>query len=190
MKLIIGLGNPGSVYSRTRHNIGRRIVEALARQYQAEWKADKNLKSHWSVAKEGEISFVSAFPDLYMNESGEAVRLLVTRFGIDVKSNLLILLDDAALPFGRLRLRLKGTDGGHRGLRSIEKALESREYARLRLGIGPSAQSPKPLEEYVLSPFESEEEKQLKDILQRSAESCRLWLSGLVEKAMEYANRA
>ena len=189
MKLIVGLNNPGSRYAKTRHNIGGRVIEVLARKSKAHWKSSQSLKSHWTEVEESGISFVLALPDLFMNESGKAVRALVNHFGIDFKSDLLVVMDDAALPLGKLRLRASGTDGGHRGLRSIEEALGSRDYTRLRVGIAPSRPTEKPLEEYVLSPFEKEEEAKLKEILERAAAACHSWLTDPIEKALDRTNR-
>lgn len=124
-----------------------------------------------------------------MNESGKVARLLVDHFKINFKSDLLVIIDDASLPLGRLRLRVKGQDGGHRGLRSVQEALESQSYARLRVGIAPSHSVEIPLEEFVLSPFEREEEEALKDILERGVESCRLWVKGPIERAMDRTNK-
>jgi PTH1 family peptidyl-tRNA hydrolase len=124
-----------------------------------------------------------------MNESGEAVRRLVAHFGIHFKSDLLVVMDDAALPLGRLRLRASGEDGGHLGLRSIERALGSQGYARLRIGIMPSHPTASSLEEFVLSPFEADEKHRLEEILRRSVASCRLWVTGSMAKAMDYTNK-
>ncbi len=189
MKLIVGLGNPGSRYAKTRHNIGRRAVEALASGLKVKWREGKNLKSQYTQIDQGEDSFILVVPNLFMNESGKAVRALVDHFEVNSDSDLLIITDDAALPLGRLRLRAKGTDGGHRGLRSIEKALGSRNYARLRIGIAPHSPARQSLEEYVLSPFKKEEEIRLKEILKRSVSACNLWLTQPMEKAMDWANQ-
>ena len=123
-----------------------------------------------------------------MNESGDPVKRLVEHFEIDFKSDLLVVVDDVALPFGKLRLRAEGSDGGHRGLRSIEEALGSQSYARLRIGIAPAESVKVPLEKYVLEPFRAEEEKELKKVLERGVEACRLWLSEPMERAMNFAN--
>jgi PTH1 family peptidyl-tRNA hydrolase len=182
------LGNPGPAYEKTRHNIGRRIVEALAENIKIRWKDSKSLRSQWAETEARDL--ILAFPSSYMNESGGAVKLLVEHFKIDFQSNLLVVIDDAALPFGRLRLRLSGSDGGHKGLRSIETALGSREYARLRVGVGPSAPVKTPLEKYVLAPFtRSEEEKLGKGGLERLSDSCLLWAKEAPEKAMNEINR-
>lgn len=190
MKLIVGLGNPGNSYARTRHNVGRRTVENLAGLYGAKWKKDRALHSLFTEIREGEAAFLLAIPDLYMNESGKSVGSCVSHFGIHFQSDLLVILDDAALPFGKLRLRASGRDGGHRGLRSIEQALGSRSYARLRMGIAPTHPVEIPLEKYVLAPFAKSEEKELKIVLERAAASCKIWLGGTIQKAMNWTNQA
>lgn len=189
MKLIVGLGNPGSRYAPTRHNVGRRVVETAARLSQASWKRSSALQAQWAEAAEDEVSFVLALVNSFMNESGGTVRRLAEHFNLDFKTDLLVVVDDAALPFGRLRLRASGQDGGHRGLRSIETALGSRAYARLRIGIGPERPVEQPLEDYVLEPFSREEEKELKEILSRAAESCRLWVTAPLARAMDWTNK-
>ena len=189
MKLIVGLGNPGISYAKTRHNIGRRLVEVLASQSEARWKKTLSLHSRWAEIQPGKTPFLVAIPELFMNESGKAVRRLVDHLGIDFKSELLVVVDDAALPLGKLRLRASGQDGGHRGLRSIEQALGSRSYARLRVGIAPAQPVEEPLEEYVLHPFLSEEEKKLGEILKRGVESCKLWVTHSIGKAMDQTNK-
>ena len=110
-------------------------------------------------------------------------------FQINFQSDLLITVDDVALPFGQLRLRAKGEDGGHRGLRSIEQALQSQSYARLRIGIASEKPLQIPLEEFVLQPFLKEEEKYLDSVIERSVEACRLWVSEPLEKAMNFINK-
>lgn len=189
MKLIVGLGNPGVSYRKTRHNVGCRLVETLAGEFNAPWKQALTLRSRWAEVHPSGASFLVAIPELFMNESGEAVGKLVNHFKIDFKSELLVVVDDIALPFGRLRLRARGSDGGHRGLRSIESALGSQEYARLRIGIAPPQAVEEPLEKYVLRPFRSEEERRLKEILRGGVESCKLWVRGPIEKAMDRTNK-
>ena len=189
MKLIVGLGNPGFRYVKTRHNVGRRVVEKLGASAGGHWKQEKILKARWMEAGGEENIFRLALPDCFMNESGETVARLLTCFGIDFKSDFLVVADDAALPLGRLRLRASGQDGGHRGLRSIEQALSSKNYARLRIGIAPSAPVETPLEEYVLSPFQPGEEKKLEEVFERALKTCHLWISGSIEKAMNWANQ-
>lgn len=214
-KLIVGLGNPGPSYKKTRHNIGARIVEALAQSFQLSWKESRPLCAKWAEYYEcgGGVTPPSgrgdraptiylAIPSCYMNESGGSVRRLVDHFKIDPKEGLLIIVDDAALPFGRLRLRKSGQDGGHKGLRSIEKELGTQAYARLRMGIASISNVGAPLvgaragarpvptlEEYVLTPFTKKEEKELESITERALEACKLWIAGPIEKAMDWTNR-
>lgn len=185
----MGLGNPGIAYQKTRHNAGRRLVETLTEGSKASWKETFSLRSRWAEVHQDRFSFLVACPELFMNESGEAVGRLVSHFKIDFKAELLVVVDDAALPLGRLRLRARGSDGGHRGLRSIESALGSQEYARLRVGIAPDKPVEEPLEKYVLRPFRSEEERKLKEILRAGIESCKLWVTGSIEKAIAQTNK-
>ena len=189
MKVIVGLGNPGPRYAKTRHNVGHRVVETLARQSGATWKGDKALKSRCSKIQFRQTPLVLALPSLFMNESGEAVRAVVSAFEINISSDLLVAVDDVALSFGRLRMRPRGSDGGHRGLKSIVEALESEDFARLRVGIAPSAATKGPLEKYVLSPFKKNEEEVLSQILDRAAEACRQWVGSAIERAMDWTNK-
>lgn len=188
MKLIVGLGNPGPRYEKTRHNVGRRGVETLARNLRARWKQNKSLKSRFAEIDYCGQQGVLAVPDSFMNESGKPLELLLQHFEINFKEDLLVVVDDAALPFGRLRLRAEGSDGGHKGLRSIQEILKSSSYARLRVGIQPPGLVQEPLEEYVLSPFDSKEEKKLNEILDRAARACELWIARPVEEAMNWTN--
>ena len=188
MKLIVGLGNPGTRYTRTRHNVGRRLIETLASRVKAGWKSHRALQARVADAEQNELSFLLATPELFMNESGTAVRLLVHHFKINPPSDLLVVVDDVALSFGRLRLRANGQDGGHKGLRSVEAALGNQDYARLRIGIAPSRATGQTLEKYVLSVFRPDEEKELPSILERGIQSCLLWLTAPIERAMDRTN--
>lgn len=188
MKLIVGLGNPGPRYTKTRHNLGCRVVETLARNLRARWKQDKNLKSRFTEIECQNQQGVLAVPESFMNESGKPLELLLRHFEINFKNDLLVVVDDAALPFGRLRLRAEGSDGGHKGLRSIQEVLRSSGYARLRVGIRPPEPVREPLEEYVLRPFTPKEEKKLKEVLDRAARACQLWISKPVAEAMNWTN--
>ena len=189
MKLIVGLGNPGPQYAKTRHNIGQRVVAGFAENSGIKFKRDKILRTQWAESHFNNDSFILAFPESFMNESGSVVRVLVGHFKINFQSDLLIVVDDVALPFGQLRLRSSGEDGGHRGLRSIEQALQSPSYARLRIGIAPEKPLQIPLEEFVLEPFLKEEEKRLISVIERSIEASRLWGSESFEKAMNLINK-
>lgn len=169
--------------------MGRRLVETLAEKFKGKWKKAPLLHSQWAELDLSGVLGVAAFPELFMNESGIAVGALAAHFKIDFQSELLVVVDDAALPLGRLRLRPSGRDGGHRGLRSIEKSLESRNYARLRIGIAPAKLVEEPLEKYVLRSFRTEEERRLAEIFTRGIESCQLWASGPLSRAMDWSNK-
>lgn len=189
MKLILGLGNPGSRYSKTRHNVGRRVVETFAGDLGLRWKKSRDLAACWAETEWKGKPVILAYPDSFMNECGKPAERLLTHFGIKFEENFLATVDDAALPFGRLRLRAQGTDGGHRGLRSVQEAVKSLQYARLRVGIAPLKPTSEPLEEYVLNPFTAREEKSLERVLRHAVTACQLWISEPISRAMDRANQ-
>ncbi len=201
MKLIIGLGNPGQEYKKTRHNVGRRLVEFLAEKEGREFRRLKLLKAHVAeMSWEGAPSVVVAYVETYMNLSGERVRPLFDHYEVSDLQDLLIVVDDIALPFGKMRLRAGGSAGGHNGLVSIERAFQSVEYPRLRLGIGMQHEkypersagtgAYEPMRDYVLSEFSLAEEKDMTTLLERGSESCRRWVRGPFEKAVQWVNSA
>lgn len=178
--LIVGLGNPGPKYEDTRHNIGFRVLEKMAGD--AEWKNE----SHGAVCKikhRGK-QLILLKPDTFMNLSGKAVRYWLQKEKID-KKNLLVVVDDLHLDFGKIRLRGKGSDAGHNGLKSIDNLTGGNNYARLRCGIGrdfhPGQQA-----NYVLSEWKSEEWDGMKKFLEESAEAslsfCAHGLSNTMNK--------
>lgn len=190
MKLIVGLGNPGAHYAETRHNAGRRLIEYIARRNSRSISKKKSLEA--SIASwncEGEETTL-AFPEVFMNQSGTSVLALIRHFGLDAKKHLLIVVDDVALPFGRLRLRSRGSDGGHNGLKSIHESLGHSDYARLRMGIGAGEEekAAERMEEFVLSPFDSREKKAMPPVLEKGAEACRLWVTQSIASAMNVVN--
>ncbi len=193
MRLVVGLGNSGTQYADTRHNAGRRLIDFIAAKHALEFSKKKSLKaSVSSFVWEGQ-DVTLARPETFMNLSGEAVSCLVRHFEIEIPKDLLILVDDMALPFGRIRLRSKGTDGGHNGLKSVEQTLQTQAYARLRLGIGGrDAEKSAPLEDgyqdYVLSPFAAAERRGLEAFLKKGETACRLWITQPVEAAMNIVN--
>jgi len=193
MKLIVGLGNPGDEYARTRHNIGRRIVEFIAGEEKVKFASKKSQKAAViSLSWNGETLHL-AYPLTYMNLSGEAIMSLVKYWKVAADKDLLVIVDDVALPFGKFRLRGEGSSGGHNGLASIEAHLGSREYPRLRVGIGPcekitEAGSEVPLRDYVLSVFAAAEEKKMNVLLGNGMEACRAWAGEPLAKAMNRVN--
>ncbi len=191
MKLIVGLGNPGSRYSETRHNAGRMLVERIASRHSLKFSKKSALgASLVSFDWDGEPAAI-AYPETFVNASGEAVGRLVAHFRIAPQKDLLIAVDDVAIPFGTLRMRAKGSSGGHNGLKSIEAVLAGPEYARLRLGVGLGKEETaveSPLKEYVLAPFTAIEKAKMGSFLDQGLEACRLWVTQSITAAMNAVN--
>jgi PTH1 family peptidyl-tRNA hydrolase len=182
-KLVVGLGNPGERYTATRHNVGFRVVEELARRRGLALSA---LECSALVAA-GD-GFLLAQPQTYMNRSGYAVHCLVERRGFE-PGDILAVYDEVQLPLGRLRLRPSGSPGGHRGMESIADSLATDQVPRLRLGIG--IEPPPPgdaLPDFVLAPFAAEEREAVADMISRAADACELWLAEGAEAAMRRFN--
>ena len=187
LSLVVGLGNPGAGYANTRHNAGFMVVERLAHQRRAEWKNVARFKSRLARVTVEQCPVLLCQPQTFMNLSGEAVGPLAAYYRIGLKQ-VLVLVDDADLPLGTLRLRPQGSSGGHHGLESIEASLGSREYARLRLGIGRLDPSARQIRDYVLGRFQSAERGLLEKTLARAADQVICWLTRGVEKAMNDFN--
>jgi PTH1 family peptidyl-tRNA hydrolase len=182
VKLIVGLGNPGSRYAKTRHNIGWMVLDRLADE--AGWTGRGRERDAAAVAKgryEG-LDLVIAKPLTYMNESGIAVRKLLARERIPLP-DLLVVADDFALPFGKLRFREGGGAGGHNGLRSIIGELGSERFSRLRIGIG---EPDRGAVDHVLSTFQPDERERLDELLDTAIEAVEAWARDGTSKA---ANR-
>jgi len=183
--LLVGLGNIGPEYAETRHNVGFMVLDELARQHQTSFE----ISRHAFVAeiKHKGKSYTLVKPTTYMNLSGKAVSHYLTTLKIPV-SNMLVITDDLALPFGKLRMRAKGSAGGHNGLKHIEETLGSNEYARLRFGI--EANFPKGRQvDYVLSPFYAEEQEQLPAIIQTAMEMSLSFGTIGLERTMNFFNK-
>jgi PTH1 family peptidyl-tRNA hydrolase len=166
-KLIVGLGNPGSQYANTRHNIGFIILDYLAKSQGVTFSDDR----HGQVAEfklKGK-TFVLLKPNTFMNLSGKAVRYWMQQSKIE-KENILVVLDDLSIDFGKLRIRMKGSDGGHNGLKSIQELIATQEYPRLRFGIGSDFAKGRQAD-YVLSPWKTKEEEELGFFVNRATES-------------------
>jgi peptidyl-tRNA hydrolase, PTH1 family len=177
----VGLGNPGTHYERTRHNIGFRVVELLARRHGAiAWRKKYNGK----FAEAASIGAALLLPQTYMNESGESVAPCVAFFKIPTQQ-VLVVCDDINLPFGRLRFRPRGSDGGHNGLKSIIWALRSEEFPRLRIGIGRSG--PDAID-HVIGNFNADEEAALGEILQRSVDGVETFVRDGADAAIAAVN--
>ena len=133
--LIVGLGNPGADYARTRHNAGFQVADRLAERWRSGWTYEKKFNARLASAQRNDRRVLLCEPQTYMNSSGAAVGLVVAFYRVPLNA-LLVVVDDADLPLGEIRLRPGGSSGGHHGLESIEQHLGTREYARLRVGIG------------------------------------------------------
>ncbi len=182
MKLVVGLGNPGKQYAETRHNIGWMVLDRIAdRAGKAGRGRDRDASTVLEI-RTGGLELVLAKPQTYMNDSGRAVRRLLQSYHVPLV-DLLVVADDFALPFGKLRFREAGTHGGHNGLRSIIAELNSEKYSRLRVGIGEPDRS---AVDHVLSRFSSDERGRLPILLDASAEAVETWARQGTSKA---ANR-
>ena len=168
---IVGLGNPGAQYRNTRHNVGFLVVEELCRRFRAALKPGKGEYLTARTNREGVDVHVVA-PMTFMNNSGTAVVDILERYRIAPRE-ILVVVDDFALPLGTLRFRLKGSDGGHNGLASIIYMLNTHEFPRLRCGIGIETMPAKSdMAPFVLSPFGPEEDPVVKDMVTRAADAC------------------
>jgi PTH1 family peptidyl-tRNA hydrolase len=186
---VVGLGNPGLKYEFTRHNIGFRIVDSLARDMGTEFK---KVKSYYSLISRGTINNYKAMlvkPQTFMNLSGRAVSKIISYYKIPLQ-DLLIVYDDLNLELGQVRIRKKGSAGGHKGIESIVQYLHSEEIPRLRIGIGnPSANFNFDCVSYVLSNFNNDEKDKIKGVIQLSTEAIKTVIEDGFEKAMRKYNR-
>ena len=193
MKLVVGLGNPGPRYADTRHNVGVRVLERFAAAHGLALDARRFASRFGSgeVACGGERLAVALLaPETFMNRSGGAVAQALDELGIaDVTSDLLVVLDDVDLPFGRLRLRPAGGAGGHRGLGDVIEALARRDFARLRFGVGrPAAEQE--TTDHVLEAFTPAEQAELPELVARAARAVEAALCMGVVAAMNEFNRS
>ncbi len=182
--LIAGLGNIGSEYQHTRHNIGFDIVDALAQEAGASFFTERFADYALVKHKGRQIHLIK--PSTYMNLSGAAVRYWLQKLDID-KSNMLVLVDDLALPYGTIRIRAKGSDGGHNGLKHITEMLQSDDYPRLRFGIGNTFSKGNQVN-YVLGKWNDDESKQLPELIKKSCEAVLSFSAIGLERTMNLFN--
>jgi len=190
VKLIVGLGNPGRSYANTRHNVGWWVVDYLADVWRFEaWR--KDLDAHAADGRLGEHRVRLLKPQTYMNLSGAALRPYLRRPTWSAATDLLIMVDDVALSVGRYRLRPRGSSGGHNGLGSIEDAVGGRDYARLRVGVGPPTDRERKdnLADYVLDRMSKEEKAVVYSLYPDLVALTECWLREGTEKAMNKFNR-
>lgn len=186
MYIIVGLGNPERRYDGTRHNIGFSAITALADAYHI----SMDFKKHKAVCGKGYIEgqkVILAMPQTYMNLSGESVRELVDYYKIDPEEELIVIYDDINLAPGKLRIRPKGSAGGHNGIKNIIAHLGGQVFPRIRVGVG---EKPKgwDLADYVLGRFDKEEEPVVREALEHVVESCKVIVTEDVTAAMNRFN--
>jgi len=181
--LIVGLGNIGAEYVNTRHNIGFKVVDRIAQQEGASFETAK-LGAMAEVKIKGRTLFLLK-PNTYMNLSGKAIKYWLDKENIPVE-NLLVITDDLNLPFGTIRLKAKGSDGGHNGLKSTQQVLNSADYPRFRFGISDEFKKGKQVD-YVLGEWTAEENAKLSERLDMSSEAVKSFvLSGLANTMSSY----
>jgi peptidyl-tRNA hydrolase, PTH1 family len=185
MKVVVGLGNPGPKYNGTRHNIGYAVADYLAAGPSA--SAFRNrFQSQVAEMKEGDEQVLLVKPETFMNLSGRAVRQIVDFFKLELK-DVLVVCDDIALPVGKLRARAKGSDGGQKGLRSIQEQLGTPEYARLRIGIGSPGEYEDAVD-YVLGRFAPGERRAIEDAIAAAAQGALHWVRHGIDACMNRVN--
>ncbi len=173
--LLFGLGNPGKRYEGTRHNVGWQVLQRLAAAEGSEFRPARFFEGLEAVVRVGERAVRLVLPTTFMNLCGPAYVRAREVYEVEPQ-DALVVLDDFMLPFGRLRFREGGSSGGHNGLRSIEGALGTPEYPRLRVGIGPVPPLRDPAG-FVLEPYDGEQRKALPETLERAVEALRVWLA-------------
>lgn len=187
LHLIAGLGNPGPEYAQTRHNAGFLVVEELAQRWNVVWHEEGRFQARLARGSRDGRPVLLMQPLTYMNASGEAVGA-VLRFHRLPPERLVVVVDDADLPLGTLRLRPGGSPGGHHGLESVGQHLGTREYARLRVGIGRQPGGVREITGHVLGRFAAAEQPVLDQILQAAADQLECWLAEGLPKAMARHN--
>ena len=183
--LIVGLGNPGAEYAKTRHNIGFMVVDQLAAEQHVQFKKGRNSNEETRFQFNEKVILV-AKPLTFMNNSGISVAGLLKYYDIAL-SRLLIVFDEVELPFGRLRLRKQGGSGGHNGLSSVIQHLNTKEFARLRIGIG-TEYAKKDMTKFVLSNFSRNEQKELDTVLDTSVRAVLGFIRDGIDRTMNIFN--
>jgi len=186
---IAGLGNPGQQYAATRHNIGFVLVDRLVARWHGSWALERKFHARLAVVPWQGRKVILGKPQTFMNASGEAVGAVVRFYDLS-PARTLIVVDDADLAVGQLRMRGEGSSGGHHGLESVEQQLGTQAYPRLRLGIGRRSEDQREITDYVLGRFEAGERKTMEEVLDRAVRQVECWLADGIEKAMNDYNGA
>jgi peptidyl-tRNA hydrolase, PTH1 family len=187
MQLIVGLGNPGREYRETRHNVGFLVVDEIARRHNLTLgMAPSQIPDAMIAKKFGERALLVAKPLTFMNNSGDVVAALSRYFDIAL-GDLLVVVDEAALPLGKLRARAHGSAGGHNGLKSVIARLGTREFSRLRLGVG-RGDDRRDLADHVLSTFDGGESADVESLITRAADAAEMFAAEGIVKVMNVYN--
>ncbi len=173
MKIMVGLGNPGKQYEHTRHNVGFDVIDELSRRFNIPLDQSK-LKGLYGIGFYKGEKVLLLKPLTFMNLSGESIRAVMDYYDIDLE-DLLVIYDDLDLPVGKIRLRQKGSAGGHNGIKSTVAQLGTQAFNRIRIGID-RPQNGMSVPDYVLGKFHKEEQSQVQDVIQKSADACEAWL--------------
>jgi PTH1 family peptidyl-tRNA hydrolase len=187
LKLIVGLGNPGPEYSDTRHNVGFWVTAELAKRHKVKFRQSAKWQARTARITGGPGGAADALlaePMTFMNLSGRAVRELVTFYKIDV-ADMLVMVDDADLPLGKLRIRMSGSAGGHNGLKSIIQELGTQQFSRLRIGVG---RQPGELRNHVLGRFGADEREPIETAVKRAGDAAEMFVTDGILKAMNAFN--
>ena len=191
MKVIVGLGNPGAEYERTRHNVGWWLVDHLADVWHFDgWRRDGEARVANGTVGGAKVRLIK--PLTYMNLSGSVLKPYMRRPFWSATTDLMIVVDEAALPLGRYRFRAKGSSGGHNGLKSIEAAVSSQEYPRLRIGIAPEDPRRRgTLKDFVLDEFGKQEASEIRDLFPPLTQALELWIkSGILAVMNQFPGTA
>ena len=183
MKLIVGLGNPGKSYINTRHNIGFKVLDNLASSLKVRFKRHIFVKA--ALVRKADL--ILAKPHTFMNLSGSAVKKIKKRFRLK-PDDILIVCDDLNLSLGRIRLRKAGSSGGHNGLSSVIEALGTKDFARLRVGIGAPGASGDEASDFVLSKIPKKDMSKIDEAISRASDCCLSWVKTDIEKVMSKFN--
>ena len=184
LKVVVGLGNPGSRYDRTRHNVGYAVVKLLAESVGV-GRPQNRFQAEVREWRPGDDKVLLVKPETFMNLSGHAVRQMMDFYQVPLE-NLLVVCDDINLPLGKLRFRARGTHGGHNGLRDIQAHLGTTAYARLRIGVGAPPENE--AVDYVLGRFRPSERPVIDDALRLAAQGVEAWIRNGIEACMNQYN--